>query len=656
MDVLYSIVTFFLAVALGVLLWSYLRLRNRIDDQESRLAALTRRVFELEGGQALIKPVAKPPFAEEPITRPEPEPELAPEPEPPRPQEDWETVVGASWLNRIGALVLVIGIALFLGYSLTQLGPAGKVAIGLAAGASMLLAGVALRSSERYGAFATSLVGGGWAAIYFTVYAAHALEPARIITNPIIAGVALFAVSAGMILHAISYESEKGTALAFLFSFVSLNISPLTGFSIYATLLLAGSMLLLAHLRSWFRLAVAGVVLAYLTFMLRRDVAGPLAQWAIWIQWFAFEAFDLIDGRRRGFNRGIARSIFLLNACGFIGVALLYHWQRVGWFLFASAMAYLVSTFIRARFTTGEPDTRARVLGGGYEGALTASAALFAGALIERFDGISMTLALLIEGEMIALAGYSLRNTFVRTLGGAVLGLAFIRLTLDDALSGPHDRIWTPTGAILAGVFIVNRFLFGSGWAYIAGAGIVLSMVAEAELPRAWYPFAWAAMVLIAIAARIPLQPMIGAIATFIAAAIANTYGSEATLPVILTVAAFYTGQFISHERYSRPLYSLLGTALLTLLLFREAEGRPLTVALGIQGAALLIAGMWASERVLRISGLALFLLCIGKAFIYDLRQLDTFSRILSFIGLGLLLLGASWVYTRFRERIKRLL
>jgi uncharacterized membrane protein len=654
MDVLYSIVTFFLAIALGALLWSYLRLKNRMDKQESRLAALTRRVFELEGGQTQSSTVPSPEPLREATAIPEPEPE--PELAPPRPKEDWETIVGASWLNRIGALVLVIGIALFLGYSLTQLGPGGKVAIGLGVGASMLLCGVALRSSERYGNFSTSLVAGGWAAIYFTVYAAHALEPARVIANPVIAGIVLFAVSVGMILHAISYRSEKVTALAFLFSFVSLNISPLTGFSIYATILLASSMLLLAYLRHWFSLAVAGIVLAYLTFILRRDASEPLAQWAIWIQWFVFEAFDLIDVRRRGFNRGITRSIFLLNACGFIGVALLYDWQRLGWFLFASAIAYLGSTFVRARFITGEPDTRTRVLGGGYEGALTASAALFAGALIEQFEGVSMTLALLVEGEMIALAGHSIRNTFVRTLGGGVLALAFTRLTLDDALSGPNDRLWTPTGGILSGIFIANRMLFGSGWAYTAGAGVVLAMVAEAELPREWFPFAWAAMVLIAIAARIPIQPLIGAGATFIAGAIANTYGSEATLPVILTVAAFYGGEFISQEKYSRVWYSVLGSALLTLLLFREAEGRPLTVALGMEGAALLIAGMFTSERVLRLSGLALFLLSIGKAFIYDLRQLDTFSRILSFIGLGLLLLGASWVYTRFRERIKRLL
>jgi uncharacterized membrane protein len=50
---------------------------------------------------------------------------------------------------------------------------------------------------------------------------------------------------------------------------------------------------------------------------------------------------------------------------------------------------------------------------------------------------------------------------------------------------------------------------------------------------------------------------------------------------------------------------------------------------------------------------LALLLLCILKLFLYDLRTLETLYRILSFITLGLILLGISWVYTRFRDHLK---
>jgi uncharacterized membrane protein len=92
------------------------------------------------------------------------------------------------------------------------------------------------------------------------------------------------------------------------------------------------------------------------------------------------------------------------------------------------------------------------------------------------------------------------------------------------------------------------------------------------------------------------------------------------------------------------------------LLLFDAVQGRLLTVALGFEGAALLVAGFAARVRILRLSGLIVFLLCIAKLFVYDLRELDTISRILSFVVLGVMLLGASWVYTRFREKIRRLL
>ena len=57
-----------------------------------------------------------------------------------------------------------------------------------------------------------------------------------------------------------------------------------------------------------------------------------------------------------------------------------------------------------------------------------------------------------------------------------------------------------------------------------------------------------------------------------------------------------------------------------------------------------------------RLSGLALFLICIGKLFLHDLRELDTLSRILSFLVLGVVMMAASWVYTRYREKLRRLL
>ena len=78
-------------------------------------------------------------------------------------------------MNKLGALVLVIGIALFLGYAFTQMGPAGRAATGLAVSLSMLAAGLVVERKELYKVFARGLIGAGWASLYFTTYALYAL-------------------------------------------------------------------------------------------------------------------------------------------------------------------------------------------------------------------------------------------------------------------------------------------------------------------------------------------------------------------------------------------------------------------------------------------------------------------------------------------------
>jgi uncharacterized membrane protein len=74
-----------------------------------------------------------------------------------------------------------------------------------------------------------------------------------------------------------------------------------------------------------------------------------------------------------------------------------------------------------------------------------------------------------------------------------------------------------------------------------------------------------------------------------------------------------------------------------------------------LQGFILLAFGFAFSERILRLQGLGLFLICIMKLFFFDLRNLETIYRILSFVVLGLILLSVSWIYTRFRKQMRRL-
>jgi hypothetical protein len=109
-------------------------------------------------------------------------------------------------------------------------------------------------------------------------------------------------------------------------------------------------------------------------------------------------------------------------------------------------------------------------------------------------------------------------------------------------------------------------------------------------------------------------------------------------------------------ERWARPVYAVLGAALLAGILYNQVTGPMLTVAWSIEGVALLVAGFVTAERVMRFSGLGFFLFCILKLFLYDLSSLQGLPRIASFIVLGVLLMAASWLYTRYREQLQRIL
>jgi uncharacterized membrane protein len=106
----------------------------------------------------------------------------------------------------------------------------------------------------------------------------------------------------------------------------------------------------------------------------------------------------------------------------------------------------------------------------------------------------------------------------------------------------------------------------------------------------------------------------------------------------------------------TRVFFSLAGAGLAAALIFHEVSGSVLTIAWGMEGVALLAAGFGMRDRVLRLSGLAMLGACTGKLFFWDLRNLDTLPRIVSFIVLGLLLVAVSWVYTRFRDQVRKML
>src|SRR5580698_3338809 len=550
----------FLLFVFALVAWAYLynRLRNaedRLNEEQyerSRnseiIAQLTRRVWALE--QAPQTPpvespapftpppavvfdppsVVVPPLEPSPVKASEPTPAPRPvipipeycrEPAPAPPTwreqlresmggQEWEAVVGGSWLNKLGVLVLVIGIALLLGYEFTRVGPLGRVATGIAVSLAMLIGGLFIERKRAYAIFARGLIGGGWAALYFTTYAMHAVAAAKVIDNPYLATVLLLAVACGMIWHSLRYQSQTVTGLAYFIAFATLALSESTPFSVLALLPLAASLLYLAYRFEWNQMAVFGLFATYATCASRPDVGAPLASTEALFAtyWLLFETFDLFRLRRSTARWTIESFILPINAFSFLALSIV-KWQRSSpehlyGFFAAGAALYLASALLRARLrppSTFDQDSGAldRIAGGSYEGPITLSAAMAGAAILLRASGEWINLGLLIEGEILFLAGFQFGQKYLRQLAGAVFVGSVSRAALAEisepgsiVLAGRTWTSWSPIAALSAAVFYCNRMLrVSEGALYSTAAAGLIAMVLAYETPLQYLSVAW---------------------------------------------------------------------------------------------------------------------------------------------------------------------
>jgi uncharacterized membrane protein len=882
-----------------------------------RIRELTARVYELEQelrrGATPIESIAIPEREEvpvrqkiEPVREPVPAPEpvyrdMSPAPAPSIPipsrserlrnflgNEEWETLFAGSVLNKLGALVLVVGIALFLGYSFARMSPAGRASISALISVALLGAGIVIERHPGYRVFSRGLIGAGWAALYTTAYAMYALPAAQVISNAFAGSLLLLAVATGMIAHSLRYRAQAVTAVAYFSAFAALAVTPSTRFAVASLIPLAASLLYLAWRFRWHAMALFGLVATYGTCISRGSSNAPL--WAIEslfiVYWLLFEGFDILRARRDS-SGGVTTWIFPLNAIGFLGLsysAWLTHAPHAMWRMAAiAALLYLISALARLPRSLEAP--------------LTIAAVLTGLAIVGRVPGLWSNVGLAAEAELLYLAGVRFRSGFLRGLAGfgfaaslenlrvesygsgrsRVLGIelhnwtpsllfdaflfylnrrlwrpnlsfsfaasAFVALIL-SVESKPHSAgVWlfvfalillelglrkqlrefrvqaylvglTAVGMTLAGGgfaphagpqiwfvcafvalacwFIAGRVLlarrgeisdvegfrvldvsalagsaFGMltlwmllpgsptalawtalailqiqlgfrwdiptfrwignvvlGAAYVRLWGVDLDQIAhvdgvliglmilaalyycailfrqfpdgyadrilapvhtslaallalrlvDLEFGRVWVVCGWAGLVLAFLVIGLQKRWMdfrwqsyfIAGVVALRCAGVnfgdsdpadraARIFASSVSIAVLLAAQAL-TRNVPRSERHARTFFSLVATLLLTGLLFHEVSGSLLTLACGLEGLALLGVGILGRERILRLEGLGLLLLCILKLFIYDLRNLEMVYRILTFIALGVILLGVSWIYTRFHDQVRRYL
>lgn len=131
-----------------------------------------------------------------------------------------------------------------------------------------------------------------------------------------------------------------------------------------------------------------------------------------------------------------------------------------------------------------------------------------------------------------------------------------------------------------------------------------------------------------------------------------------------VALTAFWLYQLPPNRLFRPDFVALALVLLVTLTAVRQAaHGTLLTGGVGNAenigySAALLalsLVWMWRGitkvSKPLRVAGLALLTAVTFKVFLIDAAALDGILRILSFLGLGLALIGIGWAYTRFVSR-----
>jgi uncharacterized membrane protein len=396
----------------------------------------------------------------------------------------WEEAIGGNLLNKLGALILVIGVALFLSYSFAHMGPAGIASTAAVFSAATLLGGATLERRKPYQVFSRGLIAAGWAGIYFTAYAIYALPAAKVIDRPLVGMGLMVLVAAGMVLHSFRYRTQSLTSLAFGCVFGALALSDQNTFVALALIPLAASMLFLARRFHWYGMSLFSAAATYATFLARPSTNTPLGQIQILLLvfWVMFEVFDLMRVHAGEKEWPAPGALFGLNALAGLGASAAL-WYRLApdsmWqFCAAAALLYLASTWVRFGM---EGDTL-------YEYSLMISA-LFAGlAIFAGVPGLWISLGVMAEAEALFLAGRYLNLRFARSLSMMGFAVAVIRLASEvwDASSvvfGVSIDTWAPPLAVLALVFYFNRSLAKESRYFGHMASAFLAVVMGLELP-----------------------------------------------------------------------------------------------------------------------------------------------------------------------------
>lgn len=603
----------------------------------------------------------------------------------PRPSPSLENRLGAQVFNRIGIVAVLFGAALFLKLAIDNhwIGPVGRILIGLIAGAGLVVWSERFRR-KGFPAFSYSLKAVGSGVLYLSLWAAFQLY--HLLPEEAALG-GMILVTAWNAYMAWSQDAELLAAYALAGGLATpLLLSTGGNHEIFLfTYLFAIDVatVVLVRIKPWQRLllgAFPGTVLYFIGWYSKFYEASAFGVTILFVALFflvfasvPIELSEAITGSDsaktpRSIGRLLTEVLLPLGNAAFVSLALYSvmqdsdrHWF-LPWLMLILAAVYLAIT----RLPQGAVPAAMH---------LSLTVVFLTIAIPLKASGHWITVAWLIEGV-------------------ALLWVA-TRVSAEHAgepLSPGKVLRWLSAGSLVLGLggLIAMPFWFGDGVAnsiFNHNVGSALTGIAafggaaylalrarqgDRSAWPAWSQFAFLAICAINFIAgllslreiastRYGIQPhgaftsadfgiaLIGLVvlAGVVWASLRIALSEEAT-PVWLNLAA---GTVIAIN-----VVALLTGVREIEALWPATESNPdaqlqqalaVSAFLMVYGAVLLAIGFWRRTAFIRWQALILLVFTIGKTFLYDMRNLSQGYRVVSFLGLGALLMAVSFAYQK---------
>jgi uncharacterized membrane protein len=601
----------------------------------AQVAALTARVHKLEQ-QAGVDPLSAPGIpAPRPPVAPAPQiavpdsattpsrPTIPPPPPPPRApsfpsvgtfnrstsSDDLEGQIGKLWLNRIGVAAILIGVAYFLKYAFDSqwIGPGGRIALGLLSGIAVIVLSEIVRRQGQ-AAFSYSLKAVGIGVLYLSLWGAfqiYHLIPAETAFG------AMLLVTLFTVILALTQDAEILAAFAIIGGF-STPVLLSTGTNAEVFLfsyvgLLDLGMLALVFFKPWRRLlwgSFVGTSILYVGWyfsyyrLAERDtsVAFTLLFGAI------FAVVPLVTPLTRSrWHQGFSITLTvlpLLNAAFvFLSLYSMYDSELVTltWYSLALAAVYLLLGSQFKRRVTSEPDVVKLV----NLIHIAIAIAFITIAIPLKLDAHWITLGWLIESAVLLAIAIRTRTDFLRYFAGTTLALGIFRLLALDN-------------------FHVDTLVFNARFAtYLVAIAILRGIVWAADR-----------------SASDRERPIVR-----IAAVALNLLALRA---FTLEADSYFGRQLSEWNAAHHRAANYVGYQQI-----QFAQNLSYSVIWLLYGAGLMLFGFWKRSAFVRWQAIVLLAVTIGKVFVFDTSNLQQGYRILSFIALGVVLMGMSYMYHR---------